>query len=81
MQDNKYETTNVLVKYLIITLICLASSLLTACVSTGKPIKSVCIVRIDWADEALDNLNDHNKMSVLILSDYCDALSSPRVAP
>lgn len=61
-------------KLYLVLLILIVSSCLTGCVRnvTLRPATVVCLQRIDWADEQLDDLTDTNKKAILILDDYCD---------
>lgn len=59
-------------KFSVSILILIAMLFSVGCVKNVRPPLSVCIQKVDWTDEALDNLNDKNKVAVLVLSDYCD---------
>lgn len=78
MLKKTISVKELLVKFLIVTLIFLATSCLSGCLKNVRPPLSVCTVRIDWSDEALDNLSDHNKICVLTLSDYCEEVEDAR---
>ena len=41
----------------------------------GLP-SGVCVIKTDWTDPALDNLNDHNKKVILIYSTACEGVEN-----
>lgn len=72
MQKNRIKHLPPLRIFLVSISILTAMIFSAGCVKNVRPPLSVCIQRVDWTDEALDNLNDKNKVAVLVLSDYCE---------
>lgn len=72
MQENMQNVKRLRLRYFVPMLILAVMSLLSACAKNVRPPSSVCVIKIDWTDDALDNLNETNKRAALILSDFCD---------
>ena len=76
MPKSKLKNSRPRAIFWVSSLIFLALNSLTGCAgNVKKPLNGVCVIRIDWTDESLDQLNDRNKVAVLTYDTYCGNLA------